>query len=176
MMKTISTLLYDLPEAVAARLAWLAPLLARVAVGWVFLMTGWGKLNALDQIVGFFRSLGIPYPELQAPFVATVELVCGAMILVGLFTRIAVVPLIGTMVVAIATAQWSNVSNLAGFLGLVETLYIVCFVWLAIAGPGAVSLDALIRPLLNGSAKSEGAAWPAAASSRARSPRSSVHG
>lgn len=168
MMKLISTLFYDLPAAVAARLSWLAPLLARIAVGWVFLMTGWGKLNSLDQVINFFRSLGIPYPELQAPFVAGVELVCGTMILVGLFTRVAALPLIGTMVVAIATAQWSNVSNLAGFLGLVETLYIVCFVWLAIAGPGAVSLDALIRPLLNGSPKSERAAWPAAAPSRAR--------
>lgn len=149
-MKLISTLLYDLPEAVAARLCWLAPLLARVAVGYVFLMTGWGKLHALDQIIEYFGSLGIPYPELQAPFVATVELVCGAMILVGLFTRIAALPLIGTMVVATATAQWANVSNLAGFLGLVEVLYVAFFVWLAIEGPGAISLDAIVRPLFRG--------------------------
>ena len=149
-MKLISTLLYDLPEAVAARLSWLAPLLARVAVGYVFLMTGWGKLHALDQIIEYFGSLGIPYPELQAPFVATVELVCGAMILVGLFTRIAALPLIGTMVVATATAQWGNVSTLAGFLGLVEVLYIAFFAWLAIEGAGPISLDAIVRPLLRG--------------------------
>ena len=149
-MKSLSTLLYDLPEAVGARLRWLAPLLARVAVGYVFLMTGWGKLHALDQITGYFASLGIPYPEIQAPFVATVELVCGAMVLVGLFTRVAALPLIGTMVVATATAQWPNVSNLAGFLGLVEVLYVVLFAWLAIDGPGPVSLDAIVRPLLGG--------------------------
>ena len=149
-MKLLSTLFYDLPEAVAARLGWLAPLLARVAVGYVFLMTGWGKLHALDQIIGYFRTLGIPYPELQAPFVATVELVCGGMILVGLFTRIAALPLIGTMVVATATAQWPNVASVEGFLGLVEVLYVAFFVWLAIAGPGAISLDALLRPILAG--------------------------
>ena len=149
-MKLLSTYLYDLPEAVGSRLDWLAPLLARIAVGYVFLMTGWGKLHALEQIIGYFRTLGIPYPELQAPFVATVELVCGAMILVGLFTRIAALPLIGTMVVATATAQWPNVSNLAGFLGLVEVLYIVFFVWLAIAGAGAISLDTVLRPTLAG--------------------------
>ena len=150
MKSILSTLLYELPEAVAARLGWLAPLLARIAVGYVFLVTGWGKLNALDQIIDYFRTLGIPYPELQAPFVATVELVCGTMILVGLFTRIAALPLIGTMVVATATAQWPSVTNLAGFLGLVEVLYVVFFVWLAIAGPGPVSLDAVVRPLLVG--------------------------
>ena len=149
-MKLLSTLFYDLPETVAARLGWLAPLLARVAVGYVFLMTGWGKLHALDQIIGYFRTLGIPYPELQAPFVATVELVCGAMILVGLFTRVAALPLIGTMVVATATAQWPNVSNLAGFLGLVEVLYVAFFVWLAIEGAGPISLDSIVRPLLGG--------------------------
>ncbi len=149
-MKLLSTFLYDLPEALGDRLGWLAPLLARIAVGYVFLMTGWGKLHALDQITNYFRTLGIPYPELQAPFVASVELVCGSMILVGLFTRVAALPLIGTMVVATATAQWPNVENAAGFLGLVEVLYIVFFAWLAIAGPGPISLDALLRPLLAG--------------------------
>jgi putative oxidoreductase len=149
-MKLFSTLLYVLPEAAAARLRWLAPLLARIAVGWVFLMTGWGKLAALEQITSYFRSLGIPYPELQAPFVAGVELVCGALLLAGLFTRVAALPLIGTMVVATATAQWPNVTDLAGFLGLVEILYVVVFVWLAIEGPGPISLDAAVRPMLGG--------------------------
>jgi putative oxidoreductase len=167
-MKLLSTLLYDLPEAVASRIEWLAPLLARIAVGYVFLRTGWGKLRNLDQIVEYFTSLGIPFAEIQAPFVATLELVGGTMIVLGLFTRVVALPLIGTMVVAIATAQWPNVENLAGFLGLVETLYVVCFAWLAIAGPGPVSLDAIVRPALSGSRKSEGAAWTAAAMSRTR--------
>jgi putative oxidoreductase len=137
-------LVYDLPIAVASRLAWLAPLLARVSVGWVFASTGWGKLHNLPQIVDYFRELGIPYPEIQAPFASANELVCGVLVLVGLATRLAAVPLIVVMLVAIRSAQWTNVDSLASFFGLVEWAYVAIFVWLAIAGPGPVSVDALI--------------------------------
>ncbi|MEA2626321.1 MAG: putative oxidoreductase [Candidatus Binatota bacterium] len=140
---------YDLPALIAARLEWLPPLLARVIVGWVFATTGWGKLQNLPKIVDFFRDLGIPYPELQAPFVSTVELACGTLLIVGLFTRFAAVPLIGTMIVAIATAQWQSVDSAAALFGLVETAYVVVLVWLAIEGPGPVSLDRLIERSLS---------------------------
>ena len=135
--------LLDLTERLATPFRWLPPTLARIAVGWVFVSTGWGKLQNLEPVVQFFTDLGIPFPQLQAPFVASTELVCGALLLVGLLTRAAAVPLIATMIVAIATAQWPQVETLSGLLGLVETLYIVLFVWLAIAGPGLLSLDAL---------------------------------
>jgi len=136
-------LYFALTETLAKPFRWLPPTLARVAVGWVFVSTGWGKLQNLDSVIEFFTELGIPYPQLQAPFVASTELVCGALLLVGFLTRAAAVPLIATMIVAIATAQWPQVETLSGLLGLVETLYIVLFVWLAIAGPGPLSLDAL---------------------------------
>lgn len=130
-------------EKASRALAWLPPTLARLAVGWVFAVTGWGKLQNLEPVVKFFADLGIPYPELQAPFVACTELVCGTAILVGLLTRAAAVPLTVTMFVAIATAQWPQVESASDLLGLVETLYVVLFVWLAVAGPGPLSLDAL---------------------------------
>ena len=129
---------------IADSLAWLPPTLARFTVGWVFLWTGWGKLHDLDQIVQFFAELGIPYPELQAPFASGTELLCGALILAGLCTRLASVPLVVVMVVAIATAQWKNVAGLGDLFGLVEFLYIALLVWLGIAGPGPLSLDALL--------------------------------
>jgi putative oxidoreductase len=157
-MNRLAFPVFELPARVGESLAWLPPLLARITVGWVFLSTGWGKLHNLPKIVEFFTSLGIPYPELQAPFVATTELVCGTLVLVGLFTRLAALPLIGTMVVAIATALWSDVENLAGFLGLVETLYIVFFVWLAIDGAGPISLDAVLERAVVGGARRETAA------------------
>ena len=47
-----------------ARLRFLPALLARAGLGIVFVQTGWGKLHALDQVTEFFRSLGIPFPEL----------------------------------------------------------------------------------------------------------------
>jgi putative oxidoreductase len=109
------------------------------------MLTGWGKLNDLGPVIDFFRELGIPAPELQAPFVASVELGCGTLLLLGLATRIAALPLVGTMVVAIATAQWGNVESAGDLFGLVEFLYIVLFAWMAVEGPGPVSLDALIE-------------------------------
>jgi len=143
-MKWIATLLYDLPIAVARRLDWLAPLLARVTVGVVFAVTGWGKLHNLEKITDFFRELGIPYPEIQAPFASANELVCGVLVLVGLATRVASIPLIIVMLVAIRTAQWENIDSASALLGTVEWAYIAIFAWLAIAGPGPVSLDHLI--------------------------------
>jgi putative oxidoreductase len=133
-----------LAVAVTDRLGFLPPLLARVAVGVVFAQTGWGKLHGLDQVVDFFRELGIPYPELQAPFVAGVELVGGVLLVVGLAARVAAVPLIGTMVVALATAIWPRADGVIEVLGSVEALYLILFAWIAVAGPGAVSVDGLV--------------------------------
>jgi putative oxidoreductase len=142
--RALGAVVYDLPIAVAAKLEWLPPLLARVSVGWVFASTGWGKVHDLPKIVDYFRDLGIPYPEIQAPFASANELVCGLLVLFGLATRIAAVPLIAVMLVAIRSAQWESVDSPAALFGLVEWLYLAIFVWLAIAGPGRVSLDALI--------------------------------
>ena len=148
MIGVIATLLYDWPCAVASRLTWLAPLLARVTVGWVFATTGWGKLNNLQKVIDYFSDLGIPYPQIQAPFASANEFVCGVLVLLGLATRVASIPLIVVMLVAIRTAQWENVDSTAALLGLVEWSYIVIFAWLAIAGPGPVSRDALIARAL----------------------------
>ena len=130
--------------AVTARLGWLPPLVARLTVGWVFLLSGWGKLRDLPKVIDFFRQLGIPAPELQAPFASANEFVCGALVLVGLFARVATIPLMITMVVAIVTAQRSNVSGLDDLFGLSEFLYFVLLGWIGVSGPGPVSLDALL--------------------------------
>ncbi|MBI2964501.1 MAG: DoxX family protein [Deltaproteobacteria bacterium] len=143
-MNLVATILYDLPIAVARRLQWLAPLVARLTVGWVFVATGWAKLHDLPKIVDYFGELGIPHPEIQAPFASANEFVCGLLVLVGLATRLASIPLIIVMLVAIRTAQWENVDSLGALLGLVEWAYVAIFAWLAIVGPGPVSLDALI--------------------------------
>jgi putative oxidoreductase len=134
--------------AIAGGLAWLPPLAARVAVGLVFVTAGWGKLHNLTHVVEFFRSLGIPAPELQAPFVASVELAGGLLLVLGLGTRFVAVPLACTMIVAIATALWPDLEGAIDLLGKSELVYIVIFAWLAIAGAGAVSLDALVARAL----------------------------
>ena len=130
--------------SVSRRLTWLPPFLARVSVGLVFVTTGWGKLQNLDQVIEFFRSLGIPAPEYQAPFVAATELSCGLLLVLGLATRIAAVPLVVTMVVAIRTALWTELEGVIDLFGREEYLFIILLAWLVIAGAGAVSLDAII--------------------------------
>ena len=127
--------------SVLNQFAWFPPLLARVTTGWVFVESGWGKLHNLDKVTEFFQSLGIPAAELQAPFVATTEFVGGLLVLVGLLTRLASVPLAATMVVAIITAKASDITAFSDIFGLSEFLYIVLFIWLIVAGPGAVSVD-----------------------------------
>jgi putative oxidoreductase len=130
--------------ATADRLAWLPPTLGRIAIGVVFAGTGWGKLHNLEKITAFFTNLGIPAPGFNAVLVASAELICGLLLFVGLFTRLAAIPLVITMVVAILTAKRTDIGGLSDLLGFVEFLYIVLLLWLAAAGPGPISLDRLL--------------------------------
>jgi putative oxidoreductase len=134
-------------HATAARLSWLPPTLARIAIGVVFAGTGWGKLHNLPKIASFFADLGIPAPGFSAVLASSAELVCGALVLMGLFTRLAAIPLAVTMVVAIATAKRAEISGLSDLLGFVEFLYIVLLLWLSADGPGPLSADRLLSRL-----------------------------
>ena len=131
-------------NAVIDRMQWLPGLVSRLTIAGIFIPTGWGKLHHLDKVIEFFASLGIPAPQLQAPFVASVEFIGGILILLGLFTRVAAIPLMGTMVVAIITAKLHDVAELSDFLSLSEYLFFMLLLWLAIKGPGALSLDHLL--------------------------------
>ncbi|MEO7425328.1 MAG: DoxX family protein [Fibrobacteria bacterium] len=123
---------------------WLPPLIARITVGWVFVESGWGKLHHIDKVIGFFTSLGLPAPAFQAHLVATTEFAGGLLLLAGLFTRLASVPLTIIMYVAIATAKKDELHAFTDLIGFSEYLYMVLLVWLIIAGPGLIALDALI--------------------------------
>ena len=124
--------------AIARHLAWLPPLAARVTVGAMFVSTGWGKLHHLDRVIEFFQSLGIPAAEYQAPFVAATELSCGLLLVAGLATRFAAVPLIVTMLVALPTALWPDLEGVIDLFGKEEFLFIVLLGWLAPAADPAM--------------------------------------
>jgi putative oxidoreductase len=136
--------------------SWMGPLAVRLSLGAVFLGTGWGKLHNLGQVTSFFTDLGIPFPAAQAALVSGVELVGGTLILLGLFTRFAALPLMGTMVVAILTAKRPEIDGLRSLLAFEEFTYLAGFLWLLVAGAGKASLDWLFfarkaelpRPLL----------------------------
>ena len=133
--------LIDWPRRVAAYLTWLAPLFARITVGWVFLWSGWGKLHALSEVTENFIGWGIPHAHVLAPFVSAVEFLGGLFLLLGLLTRISAGALGITMIVAIGSAKWADVDSLETLLGFDEFEYLALFVWLAIAGAGVVSVD-----------------------------------
>ena len=144
-MNALKQGLIDWPRRVASHLQWLAPLFARIVVGWVFLLSGWGKLHNLPAVTQNFIGWGIPFPHLLTPFVSGVELCGGLFLLLGLLTRISAGALGVTMIVAIISAKWAEVDSLETLLGFDETEYLALFLWLAIAGAGRVSVDYLLE-------------------------------
>jgi putative oxidoreductase len=136
---------WDLAAGIGNAFNWLPPTVARLTVGLVFFQSGWGKLHDLAKVTDYFMELGLPAPAFQATLASTTEFVCGSLLLLGLATRFAAVPLMITMSVAIRTAQWSQVDSLGSLFGLVEFLYIALLLWLSTAGPGPLSVDWLIE-------------------------------
>ena len=122
-------------------------ILVRLVVGCVFLSEGIQKFLYPDALgVGRFAKIGIPAPQVLAPFVGVVEIVCGGLVLIGLLTRLAAVPLIIDMLVAIATTKVPMLMK-SGFWAMahearVDFSMLLGAVFLLIVGAGAVSLDA----------------------------------
>lgn len=143
-MKPIVDLLIVLPARVGSFFADIGPLLMRLVVGYVFMLTGWSKLNNLPAMIQNFTEWGIPFPHILTPFVSGVECFGGVMLILGLFTRIPAVMLAAVMVVAIKSAKWGDVDSLETLLGFEEVTYMAAFLWLAAVGPGRISLDHLL--------------------------------
>jgi putative oxidoreductase len=136
-----------------ARWEWLGQLLARISVGLLFFLSGRAKLfvEARRELMrNTMRQAGVPFPELTAGVTSAVEFVFGAMLLVGLFTPVSCLMLIGVMIGALVTTQipalraGSAIDWLGEFLYLPEVLYVVILVWLLLAGPGWLSIDRLM--------------------------------
>src|SRR4051812_28214896 len=111
------------PEKISSYFPWLGPLIARLIVGEVFMMSGWGKLQNLDVVTENFVGWGIPFPQILTPFVSGVEFIGGLLLIIGLFTRIAGGMLAVVMLVAIKSALWEQVDSLDTLLGFSETAY-----------------------------------------------------
>lgn len=140
-----------------------AVILIRLLVGAIFLSEGIQKfLFAAEVGVGRFAKIGIPSPEMIAPFVGVVEAVCGLLLLLGLMTRLATVPLIITMLVAILSTKipillghgfWSfSLRNLPyyGFWGMAHEIrtdwsLLLGSIFLLIVGAGKWSADAYLH-------------------------------
>jgi len=92
----------------------------------------------------------VPFPELNALFVSTVEFVFGLLLIFGAITPLACAMLSGVMIVAIATTAIRNIKAtsplgwLSEFFYLPEVLCLVLLIWLFFSGPGAFSVDHLV--------------------------------
>jgi putative oxidoreductase len=132
-------------------------LLIRLIVGYVFLASGLIKFIYSNQGVGRFLKIGIPAPEIMANFVGGVEIIAGALLLLGLCTRLAAIPLIIDMSVAIVTTKLPLLfgpgpepvaaAPQTGFWafayqGRLDVSMLLSCLFLLIVGAGAWSLDA----------------------------------
>jgi uncharacterized membrane protein YphA (DoxX/SURF4 family) len=126
-----------------------AYLLVRMIVGFVFVSEGIQKFLFSDSLgVGRFIKIGIPAPEVLAPFVGVVEILCGAFMLLGFLTQLAAVPLVVDMLVAILTTKIPILME-KGFWAMahearVDWSMLLGSIFLLLVGGGQWSLDYLI--------------------------------
>ncbi len=126
-----------------------APFIVRLMVGCVFVSEGLQKFLFSDSLgIGRFIKIGIPAPEVMAPFVGVVEIVCGLLVLLGLFTRLASIPLIIDMLVAISTTKLPILLD-KGFWAMAHEArtdwsMLLGSLFLLIVGGGRWSLEALL--------------------------------
>ena len=124
-----------------------AVILVRVMVGWVFLSEGIQKFLFPAALgVGRFAKIGIPAPQFFGPFVGVVEVACGTLLIAGLLTRLASIPLLIDILVAIATTKIPMLSK-AGFWATMheartDYCMLLGLIFLLIVGSGTLSLDA----------------------------------
>lgn len=139
-----------------------ATVLVRFIVGPVFLSEGIQKFLYPDENgIGRFAKIGIPSPEMTAPFVGAVEIVCGSLLIFGLLTRLAAIPLIINMLVAIVSTkipillgnEFLGFSlrkvSYYGFWGMAHEMrtdwsMLLGSVFLLIVGAGSISVDAIL--------------------------------
>lgn len=135
-------------------------LLLRLMAGGVFFWEGLLKFVYVNQGVGRFTKLGIPFPHFTAAFIGYLEIFGGLLLITGLMTRLIAVPFIGEMIVAVLSTKISlylGTSPLplppappqVGFWAVLHEIrsdyaQILTVIFLLINGPGKWSLDAVL--------------------------------
>lgn len=121
-------------------------LLLRLLVGWVFLSEGIQKFLFPAALgAGRFAKIGIPASQITGPFVGVVEIVCDALLIAGLFTTLAAVPLLIDIAVAIATTKIPILIKQGFWAGMHEARTDFCMlvglIAIVLLGAGDLSLD-----------------------------------
>jgi putative oxidoreductase len=121
----------------------------RLYWGWQFHITGAGKLKNLDKTTSFFQSLHIPHPYFNACLAGGTECLCGLLLVLGLGSRLAAIPLIFTMTIAYLTAESDSLKQIFSdpdkFVSATPFLFMLTCIIVLAFGPGIFSLDWLIE-------------------------------
>jgi len=120
-------------------------LIARLLIAALFLIAGYNAFKSLGQMTGYFGRLGIPMPQIMTPFVAGFEIVVGALVAIGLFTRpaslgLAILVVFAALIAHTNFADGNQINHFLKCLGVIGG----CLA-LMVAGPGAYSMDARKR-------------------------------
>ena len=124
-----------------------AAVLIRVIVGYVFLVEGIQKYLYPDTLgIGRFIKIGIPYPHVMIHVSAGAEIICGALLIIGLYTRLSTIPLIINISVAIISTKVIMFAQ-KGFWPAVhesrlDFTMLLSLIFLMIVGSGICSMDA----------------------------------
>lgn len=121
-------------------------ILIRVMVGFIFFTEGFQKFLFPSQLgAGRFEQMGLPTPEFLSPFVASFEILCGALILLGIATRLAVIPIIFIMVGAIVITKLPIILAenfwVMMYISKIDFAMLIGALYLLIEGGGRWSLD-----------------------------------
>ena len=134
------------------RWEWLPILVARFSLGLFFAVSGYNKLFVAakhEDLIHLMTSIGLPFPEFMALFLASVEFFGGLLLMVGLLSTFCAIALTIAMIVAIVTVEIDQVIPkgigffdwMSWFLYLPQVMYVILFVWLMTTGPGRYSID-----------------------------------
>ena len=120
-------------------------LIARLLIAALFVIAGYNAFKSLGQMTGYFGRLGIPVPGIMTPFVAGFEIVVGALVAIGLFTRpaslaLAILVVFAALIAHTNFADGNQVNHFLKCLGIIGG----CLA-LMVVGPGAYSVDAKKR-------------------------------
>ncbi|MEE9494030.1 MAG: DoxX family protein [Gammaproteobacteria bacterium] len=123
-------------------LDFLGSLALRIYLAPIFILAGLNKLKHIDDMVGYFTSIGIPNAEILIWVAALTELIGGIFLLLGFAVRWAVIPLMFTMAVAAWTVHWEN-----GWHALPETQLTMPWEWRMDKIEGAVERRDMVKSL-----------------------------
>jgi putative oxidoreductase len=132
-------------------------LFIRIYIGYQCIVSGWAHLHHLDKTAEFFQSLHIPFPKLNVIMSANTELFGGALLLVGLASRLIAFLLTGNFLVAMLTVQLSNFdfsykelgqkiwADQSPILGDTAFPFLATALIILFFGPGCMSIDGIVR-------------------------------